>query len=153
MASLYFRFSLVDNKDNSRWKEGKMVRRILMAMIPVIVIGLLAGCGEKEEEGSKYGFLPVEKIELKVNEEFAIARPFNLNSGYIWREKYDESMLELLDSIVDSETREDGTIVLYQVFRFKAKQKGNTQIFLAHIRSSIDGPEVRTQEVFDIYIE
>ncbi|TET49454.1 MAG: hypothetical protein E3J57_00515, partial [Dehalococcoidia bacterium] len=85
--------------------------------------------------------------------EFTIARPFNLNSGYIWREQFDESMLELLDSIVDSETKEDGTIVLYQVFRFKANQKGNTQIFLAHIRSSIDGSEVRTQEVFDIYIE
>ncbi|MBA7639781.1 hypothetical protein ES703_47441 [subsurface metagenome] len=130
-----------------------MVRRILMAMIPVIVIGLLAGCGEKEEEGSKYGFLPVKKIELKVNEEFTIARPFNLNSGYIWREKYNESMLELLDSEIDTETKEDGTIILYQVFRFKAKQKGNTQIFLAHIRVSMEGDDVRTQEIFDIYID
>ncbi|MBA7470651.1 hypothetical protein ES707_05938 [subsurface metagenome] len=130
-----------------------MVRRILMAMIPVIAIGLLSGCGEKEEEGSKYGFLPVEKIELKVNEEFTIARPFNLNSGYIWREKYNESMLELLDSEIDTETKEDGTIILYQVFRFKAKQKGNTQIFLAHIRVSMEGDDVRRQEVFDIYIE
>ncbi len=130
-----------------------MTKWLLLAMIPVIVIGLLAGCGEMEEEGSKYGFLPVEKIEIKVNDEFTIARGFDLNSGYIWREKFDESMLELLDSIVDSETREDGTIVLYQVFRFKAKQKGNTQIFLAHIRSSMEGNDVRTQEIFDIYID
>lgn len=145
----------MDNKDNSRWKRGKMVRRILMMiMVPIIVIGLLAGCGQKEEAANnKFGFLPVEKIEVKLNEEFTIARGFDLNSGYIWREQFDESMLELLDSIVDSETKEGGTIVLYQIFRFKAKQKGNTQIFLAHIRSSIDGPEVRTQEVFDIYIK
>ena len=130
-----------------------MTKWLPLAMIPVLIIGLLAGCGEKEEEGSKYGFLPVEKIEVKVNDEFTIARPFNLNSGYIWREKYDESMLELLDSEIDTETREDGTIILYQVFRFKAKQKGNTQIFLAHIRASMEGDDVRTQEIFDIYID
>lgn len=134
-------------------REIKMTKWLLLAMIPVIVIGLLSGCGEKEEEGSKYGFLPVEKIEVKVNDEFTIARSFDLNSGYIWRESYDESMLELLESIVDTETKEDGTIILYQVFRFKAKKEGNTQMFLAHIRSSIDGPEVRTQEIFDIVIK
>ena len=130
-----------------------MTKWLLLAMIPILIIGLLAGCGEKEEEGSKYGFLPVEKIEVKVNDEFTIARQFDLNSGYIWREKYDESMLELLDSEIDTETREDGTIILYQVFRFKAKQKGNTQIFLAHIRASIEGDDIRTQEIFDIYIK
>ncbi|MEE9367068.1 MAG: protease inhibitor I42 family protein [Dehalococcoidales bacterium] len=130
-----------------------MTKWLLLTMIPVIVIGLLAGCGEKEEPEQKYGFLPVEKIEVKVNDEFTIARGFDLNSGYIWREKFDESMLELLESIVDSETRDDGTIVLYQVFRFKAKKKGNTQIFLAHIRASMGGDDVRTQEIFDIYID
>jgi predicted secreted protein len=122
-------------------------------MIPVLIIGLLAGCGGEEEAEEKYGFLPVEKIEVKVNEEFTIARQFDLNSGYIWREKYDESMLELLDSLIDSETKEDGTIILYQVFKFKARKKGNTQIFLAHTRSSMGGDEVRTQEVFDVYIK
>jgi len=76
-----------------------------------------------------------------------------LNSGYIWREKYDETMLELLSNEVDTETKEDGTIILYQVFRFKAKQKGNTQILLAHIRSTLEGPVVAKQEAFDIYIE
>lgn len=129
------------------------MKGLLLALIPVMVIGLLSGCGGKEEEESKYGFMPLEKIEVKVNEEFAIARQFDLNSGYIWREKYDESMLELLKSGIDTEKKEDGTIILYQVFRFKAKQKGNTQIFLAHIRASLEGDDIRTQEVFDIYIE
>jgi len=130
-----------------------MTKWLLLAMMPVLIIGLLVGCGEKEEAEQKYGFLPVEKIEVKANEEFTIARPFDLNSGYIWREKFDESTLELLDSEIDTETKEDGTIILYQVFRFKAKQKGNTQIFLAHIRASMEGDDVRTQEVFDIYIK
>ncbi|HEY51410.1 MAG TPA: protease inhibitor I42 family protein [Dehalococcoidia bacterium] len=131
-----------------------MVKWLLLPIIPILIIGLLAGCGEKEEEAEqKYGFLPVEKIEVKVNEEFSIARQFDLNSGYIWREQYDESMLELLQNIIDSETKEDGTIILYQVFKFKARQKGNTQIFLAHVRSSMGGDEVRTQEVFDVYIK
>ncbi len=131
-----------------------MVRRILMALVPIIAIGLLAGCGQKEEAAdNKFGFLPVEKIEVKLNEEFTVARVFDLNSGYIWRESYDESMLELLESAVDTETKADGAIILYQVFRFKAKKEGNTQMLLAHIRSSIDGSDVRRQEVFDIYIE
>jgi predicted secreted protein len=136
----------------NRWKETKMVKWLTLAIIPAILMGLLAGCGE-EEPDKTYGFLPVETIEVKVNEEFTIARPFDLNSGYIWREKFDESMLELLDSYVDSETNEDGAIILLQIFQFKARQKGNTQIFLAHTRSSIQGDDIRTQEVFDIDIK
>jgi len=130
-----------------------MSKWLLLAVVPIMIIGFLSGCGEKEEEEQKYGFLPVEKIEVKVNEEFTIARQFDLNSGYIWREKFDESILELLDSSIDTETKEDGTIILYQVFQFKAKQKGNTQLFLAHIRASIEGDDIRTQEVFDIHID
>ncbi len=130
-----------------------MIKWLLIILLPVMAIGLLAGCGEKEKEASKYGFLPVEKIEVKVNGEFTIARQFDLNSGYIWREKYDESMLELLDNKIDTETKEDGTIILYQVFRFKAKKKGQTQMFLAQVRAQIGGDEVRDQEIFDVYIK
>jgi len=130
-----------------------MAKWLLLLMIPVLIIGLLTGCGEKEENEQKYGFLPVEKIEVKVDEEFSISREFDLVSGYIWREKYDESMLELLENKIASETKESGAIVLYQVFKFKARKKGNTQIFLAHIRTSIDGDEVRTQEIFDVNIK
>jgi len=133
-------------------KRMRIVKWLLLALIPVMVVGLLSGCGEKTEE-SKYGFMPVEKIEVKVNGEFTISRGFDLNSGYIWREKYDETMLELLKSEVDTETKEDGTIILYQVFQFKAKQKGDTQVFLAHMRSSLGGNEIRTQEVFNIHIK
>ena len=132
-----------------------MVRRlVLTALLAIIITGLLAGCGGKEEEAEqKWGFLPVEKVELKVNEEFTIAKGFDMNSGFIWREKYDESMLELLENIVDSETREDGTIVLLHVFRFQAKKKGNTQIFLANTRSTLEGPIVSEQIVYDVYIK
>jgi predicted secreted protein len=132
-----------------------MVRRLLLtALLVIMVIGLLAGCGGKEEEAEqKWGFLPVEKVEIKVNEEFTIAKGFDMNSGFIWREKYDESMFELLENIIDSETREDGTIVLIHVFRFQAKKKGNTQIFLAHTRSTLDGPIIGEQVVYDVYIK
>jgi len=130
------------------------VRRLLLALLPVMITGLLAGCADKEEAAEKnVGFLPVEKIELKVNKEFTIKREFDLTSGYIWREKYDETMLELLVNEIDTETKEDGSIILYQVFRFKAKKKGNTQLFLAFTRSTLNGPVVAKQEVFDIYIE
>ena len=132
-----------------------MGRRLLMtALLAIVLTGLLAGCGEKEEEKEKeWGFLPVEKVEIKVNEELIITRGFDMNSGFIWREKYDESMLELLKNEIDSETREDGTIVLLHVFRFKALKKGNTQIFLANTRSTLEGPIVSEQIVYDVYIE
>ena len=132
-----------------------MVRRlVLTALLAIMITGLLAGCGGKEEEADqKWGFLPVEKVEVKVNEEFTITRGFDLNSGFIWREKYDESMLELLENIVDSETMEDGTVVLYHVFRFQAKKKGNTQIFLAKTRAALEGPTVSEQVVYDVYIK
>jgi predicted secreted protein len=130
-----------------------MLKWLLFAVIPILIIGLLIGCGEKEETEQKYGFLPVNKIEVKVNEEFSISRPYDLTSGYIWREKYDESMLELLENKVDYEEKESGEILLFQVFNFKAKKKGNTQIFLAHTRAEMGGNVVRAQEVFDVYIK
>ena len=126
----------------------------MTVLLAIMVTGLLAGCGEKEEEAEqKWGFLPVEKMEVKVNEEFTLARGFDMNSGFIWREKHDESMLELLENMIDSETREDGTIVLLHVFRFQAKKKGNTQIFLANTRSTLEGPIVSEQVIFDVYIK
>jgi len=129
-------------------------RLVLTALLAIMITGLLAGCGGKEEEADqKWGFLPVEKVEVKVNEEFTITRGFDMNSGFIWREKYDESMLELLENIVDSETREDGTVVLYHVFRFQAKKKGNTQVFLAKTRATLEGPIVSEQVVYDVYIK
>ena len=132
-----------------------MIKRLLViALLVIMITGLFAGCGEKEEEAEKdWGFLPVEKIEIKVNEEFLITQGFDMNSGFIWREKYDESMLELLKNHIDSETREDGSIVLLHVFQFKAKKKGNTQIFLANTRSTLDGPQVSEQMVYDVFIE
>ena len=131
-----------------------MAKWLALAIIPLLLIGVLAGCGEKEPEAvQKLGFLPMEKIEVKANEEFTIRRGFDLNSGYIWREKYDETMLELLSNEVDTETREDGKVILYQVFRFRAKQKGNTQILLAHVKPTLEGKVVRAQNAFDVYIK
>jgi hypothetical protein len=62
-------------------------------------------------------------------------------------------MNELLKNTVETETKEGGTVVLYQALYFKAKKKGNTQIFLASTRSTLQGPVVAEQEVFDIYIK
>ena len=47
-----------------------MIKRLLViALLVIMVTGLFAGCGEKEEEAEKdWGFLPVEKVEIKVNE-------------------------------------------------------------------------------------
>ena len=132
-----------------------MKKSTVLVMVFILVVCLLASCGceDKSDSGTKIGIEPVETISTSVNDEFTIAREFDLNSGYIWREKYDESMLELVENTVATEELEDKTIVLSQVFRFKALKRGKTEIILAHRRATLEGPIIAKQEIISVNIE
>jgi hypothetical protein len=71
----------------------------------------------------------------------------------MWREKYDEKMIELLESSIDTEKREDETIVLLQVFRFKALKKDKTYLVLAYSRLGLEGEIVARQDIIEINIK
>ncbi len=116
-----------------------------------LVLSLVAGCGKSESvDYSKIGVKIAQTIDTKVNQEFTLSRTFDLNSGYMWREKYDEKMLELLEGSIDTETQQDGTIILLQVFRFKALKKGKTYLLLAYSRLGLEGETVARQDIIEV---
>jgi predicted secreted protein len=118
-----------------------------------LMLSLVAGCAKSESvDYSKIGIKIAQTIDTSVNQEFTLSRSFDLNSGYMWREKYDEKMLELLESSIDTEKHEDGTIVLLQVFRFKALKKGKTYLVLAYSRLGLEGEMVARQDIIEVNI-
>ena len=132
------------------------MKRLLLPFIAfTVAVGLIAGCsGEsKTDVDTRTGVNVVETINTGVNQEFSVVRVFDLNSGYIWREDYDERMLELVESTIDTEKREETKIVLLQVFRFKALKKGKTEIMLVNRRETLEEPVIARQEVISVNIE
>ena len=132
------------------------MKRLLLPFIAfTVAVGLIAGCsGEsKTDVDTRTGVNVVETISTGVNQEFSVTRVFDINSGYIWREDYDERMLELVESTIDTERRGETKIVLLQVFRFKALKKGKTEIMLVNRRETLEGPVIARQEVISVNIE
>jgi predicted secreted protein len=122
-----------------------------LALLLILATCLMTGCGGDENGTS--GVEPVETITTGVNQEFTITRQFDLNSGFIWRETYDEKMLELLENSIDTEKRDDTQIILLQVFRFKALKKGKTEVTIVHRRETLQGPIIAQQEVISVNIK
>ena len=120
-----------------------------LVLLLILATCLMTGCGGD----GKSNIEPVETISTGVNQEFTITRQFDLNSGFIWRESYDEKMLELLENTIDTEKRDDTQIILLQVFRFKALKKGKTEITLVHRRETLQGPIIAQQEVISVNIK
>ena len=120
-----------------------------LVLLLILATCLMTGCGGE----GKSDVEPVETISTGVNQEFTITRQFDLNSGFIWRESYNESMLEVVESTIDTEKREDTQIILLQVFRFKALKKGKTEITLVHRRETLQGPIIARQEVISVNIK
>jgi len=119
-----------------------------------LALSLVTGCSKSESvDYSKIGVKIAQTIDTKVNQEFTLSRTFDLNSGYMWREKYDEKMLELLEGSIDTETQQDGTIILLQVFRFKALKKGKTYLLLAYSRLGLEGETVARQDIIEVNIK
>jgi len=135
-----------------------MKRFWFLFILFTLIVCLVAGysCGAETDVDTKTGVGAVETISTSVNQEFSIARGFDLNSGYIWRETYDENILELVDTAVDANKEGEGEnerISLSQVFRFKALKKGKTEILLEHRRLTLEGPIIARQEIISVNIE
>ena len=127
---------------------------LMKSLIVLMIIGALAtyfvsGCGGEP----KIEIEPTEIIETRVNQEFTLSRGYDLNSLYAWREDHDESMIEIVDTAIDSTERDGGSIVLSQEFRFKALKKGKTVITLLHARYATDGLKIAQQDFILIDIK
>ena len=95
---------------------------------------------------------PEETIITEVNQEFDIALSFNLI--YLWREKYDETMLSLEEVTFDAspEVKQGKVEVgVSQYFRFRALKTGETEITINLM--SVDGKSIVEHTVFKVIIE
>jgi len=124
-----------------------MKKLFTLVMAFILTTGLIAGCSGEPE------IAPAETINTKVGQEFDITRAFDMHSGYMWREEHNESLLEVVDTAIDTTETEDGKIILLQVFRFKALKKGKTSIVLTHARQTLEGPIIARQDIISVNIK
>ena len=126
------------------------MKRFLVLVIAVtLTAGFIASCSDEP----KIEIEPTEIVSTSINQEFTLSREFDLNSGYMWREDYGESVLELVETAVETDEQEGGEITLLQVFRFKALKKGKTVITLVHARPTLDGLMVAQQDIISVNIK
>lgn len=122
---------------------------LVLVITFILAVCLIAGCGKvKIYTDTK------ETISTRVNHEFIIATGSNPATGYMWREDYDESMLELVAStfeVSEAVKRGEAEVGLEQHFRFKALKKGKTEININLVGPSLKW--IKQQKVFDVNIE
>jgi predicted secreted protein len=131
-----------------------MKKRVLFFLAGLLVmLPLLPACnGGNDEIPESLKRLITETVDTRVNDEFTLLRPFDLTSGYMWRETYDEDALEILKSTVETEQRQDGSILLLQGFVFKALKKGTFLVTLEYRRATLDGPVIAKTEIIQVNI-
>lgn len=131
-----------------------MMRNFLLFLaIFILAVSLVTGCKSEEVAYEVRTYEDnTETINAKVNQEFVIALDFDLL--HLWREKYDESRLELVEATFDANPRvkrgeEEAGLAEY--FRFKALKRGKTEVTLNKMTS--DGQRIIEQKVFKVNIE
>ncbi len=133
-----------------------MKRLLILAtaalLAAVLIIYSVTGCvGVKTYQDSG------QAIDIGVGQQFVIALGSNQTTGYSWQESYDETMLELVGGESDYKTDEEAGEDMVGVggieyFRFKALEKGETEITLTY-RQPWEGGGVGETKVFTVYID
>ncbi len=129
-----------------------MKRRLALLTFFLLTAFISGGC-DKE---SVYYRNPEETISVRVEDEFIIGVPSNMDSVFMWRETYDEDKLELVTHIFGSneEAKEQGKeVYLEQQLRFRALKTGSASVTLALVRRTLDEVQVREERVFTVEIE
>lgn len=95
----------------------------------------------------------VEKIEVRVGETFEIALGSVPGTGYSWqlRKPIDPKMLDLVSQQFVSGKDEEG-LPGKDVFTFKAKKSGKTEVLLWYIRPWLTNNEVNPEVVTNRYL-
>ena len=129
-----------------------MKRSFVLLTLAAIIGSLLIGCGSEE---IKVYNDPSETISVGVGKNFIIALESNPTTGYSWREAFDSSLLELVES--KYEQTPTATLIVgaggTQSFEFKALKKGETEVTLVYKRPwEPDSPDQMTK-VFTVNIK
>jgi len=118
-------------------------------LMTLLAACLLAGCAGEVQMYADAG----QEIDIRVNQEFAIALVSNPTTGYDWEASYDENVLKLVESKYEpGEKAQQGMMGAGGVkyFRFKALEKGVTEITLTYKRPWEE--EFAEQKVFTVNI-
>jgi len=127
-----------------------MKRSLAILIVPILMICLVVSCNQEAIIHTD----TAETISIKVNHEFIIATPSNPATGYMWRETYDESMLELVVStfeVSEAVKKGEAEVGLEQHLRFKALKKGKTEVLI-----DLLGPDLKHskgQKRFNVAID
>ncbi len=109
---------------------------ILLSLVLIII--LLAGCGSGVRTYSD----PDQGIEIGVGDEFIIALGSNPSAGYIWEMDYDQDMLQFMLGgyrRIEPNKRGDSGASSEETFRFKALNKGKTDITMIYRKLTFVG--------------
>jgi inhibitor of cysteine peptidase len=119
---------------------GAGVARLLAASLAVVLIALVAGCGE--DEPTTETFEDPSAIEVDGGAEFAIALDSNPTTGYEWRVagKPDESIFEFVGSEYEQDPGSEGLDGAggTQTLTFRATGAGEATIELEYVFSGGD---------------
>ncbi|MFC2018517.1 protease inhibitor I42 family protein [Chloroflexota bacterium] len=125
-----------------------MKKTAVLIMSLLLVIGV-AGCSGGAKTYSDSG----QTITTNVNREFIIALGSNPTTGYRWEASYDENRLSLVENTFQpGESTEKGMVGAggTELFRFKAQNKGETEISLLYKRPWEEKSEGQITKVFKI---
>ncbi len=125
-----------------------MKRLSALLVTAILVLSLLAGCG-----GAKTYTDEGKTIAASVGEEFTIALDSNPTTGYNWEETHDASMLSLVEDKYAPDEKAKGLVGAggTQYYRFKALNKGDTEVTLVYKRTWEE--ESIEQKVFKVNIK
>jgi predicted secreted protein len=126
------------------------MRKFFTSTLMILLVAcLLAGCAGEVEIYADSG----QEIDIRANQEFAIALASNPTTGYDWEASCDENMLKLVESRYEpGEKAQQGLMGAGGVkyFHFKALEKGVTEITLTYKRPWEE--ESAEQKVFKVNI-
>ena len=127
-----------------------MVRLLmLLVAVPALLICGLVGCG-----GATTYTDANQPINVKVGGEFIVALESNPSTGYSWQPTYEINLLQLAERKFEQKKGTSGLVGASgtESFRFRALQKGNTQVTLIYKRAWEEQSEGQTTKVFTVSI-
>ncbi len=75
------------------------MRKAILMTVAVLVLGLmLPGCAKGRETIPTFSD-PAKTITVNAGQQFVIYLPYNPDTGFTWQEEYDNSKLELVQSL------------------------------------------------------
>ena len=117
-------------------------------IVVLLLLALLSAC--RSDPAGFAGIFrdPAQTIDVRINQEFAVAITSNPASAYMWREDFDGKFLEMVDSTFEINEEKRGTdAMLEQQFRFRALKKGQTTL-----RLNLKGPDLRTVNIVEFKV-